>query len=201
MTKSEFLWQLRNGLQGLPRDDIEERVNFYSEMIDDRMEEGLSEAEAVSEIGDVNTVVAQILEETPLAKIVKEKVKPSRAIKVWEIVFLVLGSPIWLSLLIAAFSVFLAVYIVIWSVVVALWSIEVSFVACALGGFVAAAAFAFRGNVLIALAMLSAGICLAGLSILMFFPCKAVTKAMVWLTGKIALGIKTMFMGKGKKND
>ncbi len=201
MTKSEFLWQLRSGLQGLPRDDIEERVNFYSEMIDDRMEEGLSEAEAVSEIGDVNTVVAQILEEIPLAKIVKEKVKPSRAIKVWEIVFLVLGSPIWLSLLIAAFSVFLAVYIVIWSVVVALWSIEVSFVACALGGFVAAAAFAFRGNVLIALAMLSAGICLAGLSILMFFVCKAVTKAMVWLTGKIALGIKTMFVGKGKKND
>ena len=201
MTKSEFLWQLRNGLQGLPRDDIEERVNFYSEMIDDRMEEGLSEAEAVSEIGDVNTVVAQILEETPLAKIVKEKVKPSRAIKVWEIVFLVLGSPIWLSLLIAAFSVFLAVYIVIWSVVVALWSIEVSFVACALGGFVAAAVFGFRGNVLIALAMLSAGICLAGLSILMFFACKAVTKAMVWLTGKIALGIKTMFVGKGKKND
>ena len=144
MTKSEFLWQLRNGLQGLPRDDIEERVNFYSEMIDDRMEEGLSEAEAVSDIGDVNTVVAQILEETPLAKIVKEKVKPSRAIKVWEIVFLVLGSPIWLSLLIAAFSVFLAVYIVIWSVVVALWTIEVSFVACSLGGIVAAAAFAFR---------------------------------------------------------
>ena len=48
MGKQEFLAQLRKGLQGLPQEDIEERLTFYSEMIDDRMEEGLSEEEAVS---------------------------------------------------------------------------------------------------------------------------------------------------------
>ena len=39
MTKQEFLAELRRGLSGLPQNDIEERLNFYSEMIDDRMEE------------------------------------------------------------------------------------------------------------------------------------------------------------------
>lgn len=34
MSKKEFLNQLRNGLFGLPKDDIEEHINFYSEMID-----------------------------------------------------------------------------------------------------------------------------------------------------------------------
>lgn len=197
MNKQEFLTYLRKGLSGLPQEDIEERLTFYSEMIDDRIEEGLSESEAVSEIGSVNSVVAQILTDTPLTKLVKERVKPNRILKAWEIVLLVLGSPIWLSLLIAAFSIILAVYIVIWSGVVTLWSVEASFVACSLGGIVSAAVFAFQGNGLTGLAMLSAGVCCAGLSIFLFFGCKAATKGILLLTKKMALGIKTLFVGKG----
>lgn len=48
MLKEEFLAQLRGGLAGLPQEDLEERLAFYSELLDDRMEEGLSEAEAVA---------------------------------------------------------------------------------------------------------------------------------------------------------
>ena len=47
MNKQEFLSLLRRELSGLPQGDIEERVGFYAEMIDDRMEEGLTEEEAV----------------------------------------------------------------------------------------------------------------------------------------------------------
>lgn len=196
MNKQEFLTQLREELSGLPQEDIEERLTFYSEMIDDLIEEGLSESEAVSEIGSVNSVVTQILTDTPLTKLVKEKAKPKRTLRAWEIVLLVLGSPIWLSLLIAAFSIILAVYIVIWSVVVTLWSVEASFAACSLGGIISAAVFAFQGNGLTGLAMLSAGICCAGLSIFLFFGCKAATKGILLLTKKTALGIKTLFIGK-----
>lgn len=42
MTKQDFLTRLRKGLSGLPQDDIEERLKFYGEMLEDRMEEGLS---------------------------------------------------------------------------------------------------------------------------------------------------------------
>ena len=38
MSKQEFLGALYNGLSGLPKEDIENSVQFYSEMIDDRME-------------------------------------------------------------------------------------------------------------------------------------------------------------------
>ena len=37
--------------------DLEERLTFYSEMIDDRMEDGMSEAEAVAAIGEVEEKV------------------------------------------------------------------------------------------------------------------------------------------------
>ena len=196
MNKQEFLTQLRKGLSGLPQEDIEERLTFYSEMIDDRIEEGLSEYEAVSAIGTVDAIITQILADTPLTKLVKEKVKQKRTLKAWEIVLLILGSPIWLSLLIAAFIVILAAYIVVWSVVITLWSIEASFAACSLGGIVSAAIFAFQGNGLTGFAMLSAGIICTGLSIFMFYGCKAATKGIVLLTKKMALGIKTLFVGK-----
>ena len=39
MNKQEFLMRLREGLSGLPQNEIEERLTFYSEMIDDRIEE------------------------------------------------------------------------------------------------------------------------------------------------------------------
>ena len=80
MYKNEFLTELRNRLQGLPQDDLDNRINFYEEMINDRMDEGKSEEEAVAEIGSVDEVVTQIASETPLLKLVKEKAKPKRAL-------------------------------------------------------------------------------------------------------------------------
>ena len=102
MDKQTFLTRLRNGLSGLPQEDVEERLTFYSEMIDDRMEEGCTEAEAVAEIGPVEEVLAQIVADIPLTKLVKKKMKPKHTLKAWEIVLLVLGSPLWLSLLVSA---------------------------------------------------------------------------------------------------
>ena len=48
MNKQEFFEQLRKGLSGLPKDDIEERLTFYKEMIEDRIEDGLSEEDGRS---------------------------------------------------------------------------------------------------------------------------------------------------------
>ena len=196
MSKQEFLVQLRKGLSGFPQGDIEERVTFYSEMIDDRIEEGITEEEAVAAIGTVDEIVKQVIAETLLAKIAKERIKSKRRSRAGEIVLLVLGSPIWLSLLIAAFAIILAAYIVVWSVVITLWSIEASFAACTLGGIVSATVFSFQGNGFTGLAMLGAGIICAGLSIFMFYGCKAATKGILLLTKKMALGIKTLFVGK-----
>ena len=51
MNKQQFLDALKKELCGLSQDDIQESLDFYSEMIDDHIEEGLSEEEAVASIG------------------------------------------------------------------------------------------------------------------------------------------------------
>ena len=197
MTKREFLDELKKGLLGIPEEDITRSIEFYSEMIDDRIEDGKTEEEAVAEIGTVKEVVSQILSEIPISKLIKEKVKKRRKLGAFEIVLLVLGSPIWISLLAAAFAVILAVYVVIWSVIVSLWAVFASLAACALGGVVAGVIFICTGNLFSGLAMIAASLVLAGLSIFSFFGCKAATKGTVILTKKIALGIKNCFIKKG----
>ena len=196
MSKQEFIDKLRAKLSGLPKQELEERLNFYSEMIDDRMEEGHSEKEAVSEIGSVDEIAAQIVADIPLVKIAKEKIQPKRRLIAWESMLLVLGSPIWLSLLIAAFAVILSLYASLWSVIISLWAVFGSLVCCAFGGIVAGIVFVLSGNGLTGIAMFGAGFLCAGLSIFLFFGCKTATKGTLLLTKKIALGIKNYFVKK-----
>lgn len=196
MCKQEFLDKLRTRLDGLPKQDLEERLAFYSEMIDDRMEEGLAEEEAVLDIGPVERIAEQIVSDIPLTKIAKEKIKSKRRLKAWEIVLLALGSPIWLSLLIAAFAVSLAIYAVLWALIISLWAIFASFAACALGFLIAGSVFVLSGNTASGIATLGAALICAGLAILLFFGCKAATKGMAWLTAKIPYGIKKCFLKK-----
>ena len=197
MSKQEFLAQLRKALSGLPKDDIEERLTFYSEMIEDQMEEGLSEEEAVAAVGSVDEIVTQVITETSLTKNEKERMKSKRRLSTGEIVLLALGSPIWLSLGIAAFAVILSLYVSLWAVIISLWAVFVSFAACSIGGVAACAVFAVSGKGASGVAILAAGLVCAGLSVFSFYGCKATTKGMLILTKKMAVWVKNCFIKKG----
>ena len=196
MNKEKFLDALRRRLSGLPQEDIDERIAFYEEMIDDRMDEGLSEEEAVSKIGSVEEIARQIMSEIPLPKLVKEKISPKRSLKAWEIILLVLGSPVWIPLIIAAIAVLLALYVVMWAVVICFYAVDVSFVAGTLACIVGLFVSLMVGDLAVALYSLGAGLALAGLTILMFFVCIGITKALIKLTGWMLLRIKISFVGR-----
>ena len=112
------------------------------------------------------------------------------------IVLLILGSPIWLSVLISIFAVILSVYISLWSVIISLWAVEVSLIACSFSSLLLSAYFFTSGNSLTAVASIGAGLLLAGISIFFFFFCKLCTKGLILLTKKIILGIKSLFIRK-----
>lgn len=196
MNKQDFLDKLRKGLSGLPNEDIEERLSFYSEMIDDRIEEGFSEEEAVSAAGSVDEIVAQAIADTPLTKIAKERIKPKRGLRTWEIVLLAIGSPIWLSLGIAAFAVTIAIYAVLWSVIITLWSVFAAIIGSAVGTVVAGVMTAVSGNLYPGVVMIGVGLFSVGLAIFAFFGCRAATNGFWWITKKVALWIKGLFIKK-----
>lgn len=199
MNKREFVLNLRQKLSGLPTREVEERLAFYSEMIDDRVEEGITEEDAVAEIGSVDGVASQIIADIPLVKIAKEKIKPKRRMRAWEIVLLAVGSPVWLSLAIAALAVILSLYVALWSVIVSLWAVFGALAGCAFAGVVAGAVLSLGNTPLAGVALIAAGIFCAGFSILWFLGCKWLTREIFLLTKKVALWIKKLLTGKGEE--
>ena len=188
MDKQAFLVRLRKELSGLPRNELEGRLTFYSEMIDDRMEEGLSEEEAVAAAGSVDEIVWQIIDEVPFKKIAKAKIKAQTRLRAWETV--------WLWLLVAAIAVIISVYVVLWSAIVSLWAVFASLIGCAFGATIGGAGFAVGGFGATGMALVGVGLACAGLAIFLFFGCKAATKGISTLTKLCAFGIKKRFVKK-----
>ena len=196
MSKQEFLDALKEHLSGFPKEELDERLDFYSEMIDDRIESGLPEEDAVLELGAPKAVAAQILKETPLLRLAKERIKKKRRLATWEIILLAVGSPVWLSLLIAAAAVLLSLYASLWSVLVSLWAVFASLAGGALGGLAGGTVFLFSAGVPVGLAVIGGGLVCAGLSIFLFFGCRAATKGTLIFTKRITLWTKRLFLKK-----
>jgi uncharacterized membrane protein len=188
MKRIEFLNQLKARLWTLPEADIQCSLDYYSEMIDDRMEDGLSEEEAVAAIGDLDEIVKQILSETPRPPAVvkpeekqqKQQKRTHDNTKTWLIILLVLGSLVWIPLLASAIGTVIGIYVSLWSVVIALYAaflaLAVSSVGCIVGSF-----FMFGGITGGIVAWGAALVC-AGLAILLLLLANLAAKGMVKLT-------------------
>ena len=196
MNKREFLARLREKLAGLPQGDIEESLTFYGEMVDDLMDDGISEEDAVGGLGSVDALASQIISDVPLSALVKEKVSSAHKPKAWEIVLLALGSPIWLALLIAAAAVIFSLYAALWSAVAALWSAFAALALCAPSCLLAGIYFIVKGKTLTGIALIAAGAVCAGAAYYLFGGCKAATRAAVKLTKLCLKGVKKCLVKK-----
>jgi uncharacterized membrane protein len=196
MTKQAFLDELQKRLTGLPKTELDNVLLYYGEMIDDLTDCGYTEALATAEFGSTDAIADQILSHYPLSKIVKEKVRPKRRMKAWEIVLLILGAPIWIALMIAAASVVLAVYLAICVVVISLWVIGTTLEIASVIITAAGVFILIQGNLPTAAAVFGAGLVGVGVSVLIFFISKAATKGLRLLTQKTCFGIKKLLVGK-----
>ncbi len=196
MNKELFLQTLRERLSCLPQGDLEERISFYEEMIDDRIEEGLSEEEAAAAVGPVDDIVEQVMAEIPLTKLVVQKVKPKRSVRAWEIVLLILGFPVWFPLIISLMAVMFSVWIVLWALVISVFAVGVSFVAGWISSLPVALYYVTLGSFAGAGSFLGAGMILAGLGILVIIGGKNFGKGVIVITRKYLLWIKSLFVGK-----
>lgn len=193
MTKDEFLSALGSRLSGIPSEDRRKSLEYYSEIIDDRMEDGLSQEEAVEALGSVEDIVLTILSDISLGKLVKEKVTPKGR---WETVLLVLGAPLWLSAALALACLVLSVYLMLWSAVASLYAVTASLGATAAAGLIAMVLLAARGELLAGLFLLGGGLVCAGLTILVFHLSSLAAKGTIALSKLAVTGVKRLFLRK-----
>lgn len=194
MNKQEYLEAIRSRISAMPADDVNRFMDYYSEMIDDRVEDGLSEEEAVADMGSPEAAVEQILEEMPLTKLVKEKIKPKHELKAWEVVLIVLGSPVWIPLLITALVLLLTLWIVAFALLISFYAVVLSFVAAGIGGLICAIPLFVANSPYTAVLMLGAALIGIGIAILFVVSVKPVTVGIFKVCKASVNGIKRMFV-------
>ena len=203
MTKHEFLEELKELLleRGLSAGEAEKSIEFYAEMIDDRIEDGMSEKEATAALGSINEIADKILYDTPLAILVKSKMKQKKETQknsTLLIILAVLGSPIWLSLFIALLAVFISFYVVVGSLILSVFTVVF---AVGLSGILLlpAAVLIISENHIAVMGLVGAGLILVGLAVLLFFPAKYAASGLIRLLAMIIKGIKSLFIGKSPR--
>ena len=196
MDKLDFLLALDKRLDALPDADRRASLDYYTEILDDLIESGMTETDAVASLGSVDAIAEEILMDVPLPKLVKAKMKGKRRMTGLEITLLIVGFPIWFPILVSVFATIFAVYVSLWAVVISLYATDLSLAACAPASILCAVLLFIVGQPSTALLFLGAALVLAGLAILLFLGCNGTAKGVCQLGKLTVRGIKACFIRK-----
>ena len=103
MTRDKYLKELRLFIGKLPKEDRKRILEFYNELIDDKLEAGQTEEEILLEFGTPEDLAKQIFQDNG-----QTYSPPNTTSKVMKVSAIVLGSPIWFSLLFIAATIAVA---------------------------------------------------------------------------------------------
>ncbi len=188
MSKADFLRLLERALAQLSEEERQKNLEYYSELLDDMMEEGMTEAEATAKLGSPSQIAQSILQEMPLSKLVSTRMKPRSGWTPLAIVLAVVGSPVWVPLLLAGVTIVLALFVSIWALGFAAIAVVIGLAVAV----VAAPIIAIRTAAMtlpLGLMLLGAGLVLLGLCVLGGLMtvelCKLLWQLTVWLGHKI----------------
>lgn len=199
MTKQEFLSELERALGKLPHAEVEQALAFYDEAISDRMEDGLSEAEAVAGLGPVDEIAAQIAAETP--PIPRAIARANTGSRTLNIVLLAVFSPIWVPVVLALAAAALAVYVAIWAVIAALWAVDAVLVLMPLAGLAALASTLGEGMPLPGVFVFGLSLVSSGFGLVASFAVFWASKLLFRATCSFARWIASLFVRVSGKDD
>jgi len=192
MTKQEFLQGLETRLQQENIANVDSVLDFYDEMISDRMEEGMSEEDAVAKNEDIESIVNSMNLEKSMPNLIKDTIakkhdnaKKNNKSASWT-VLLVIGAPIWIPLALAYMAVVFSFILCIFSLLLAYFAIALSFSVSSILYFIGAFTV-FIGNVTFAgcVFMIGTSLLLGGISVFMWIGAKSVTREILDFTKTI----------------
>ncbi len=190
MTKVEFMLALERALAPMTLEERSARLDYYHEMFDDMLEEGMSEEEICAKLGSPVDIARELLQDLPLTTLIRSRVKTGRekAQNGWQTFLNVLGAPLWLALLLAVLAVVLSVYVSVWAGILSLFA---AFVAGAVAAvFIALNAAAGIGGLLIVGgALVGLGLCIGGFVLTVW-----ISKLLIRFTKYLIRWIKGLFI-------
>lgn len=200
MTRDEFLGRLGELLACLPADQVRETQEFYAEAIADRMEDGMGEEEAVAAMGAPGKVAEAVLDDLPAVPRAIARTRRRSTTLLW--VLTIVGSPVWVPLLLAFAAVAVTVYVCIWVLALCVWIVAVALGSAGIAELVFAACGVVIGHVPYALASAGMGLGLVGVALFVGAGAWAVSRQIARLSALWARkAVSPFWKDRGEKND
>ncbi len=178
---------------------LKSRLLSMTNAFDDRIEDGMSEQEAVANLGEIERIAENIVTGISIPSLVKEKIKTSheksRNKTLW-FVLAICGFPVWVPLVIAFSAVILAVYVVIWSAIVTLYATLAALAVSGIGGIISGAVCCINADSATGIAVIGMSIASIGLFVMSFKPVLWITKKLIELTERFIKKIKSLFISR-----
>ena len=183
----------------MDREEMEKSLSYYEEMLDDRVEDGMTEEEAVAALGSLDDIVASIVNQLPLSAVVKRRVKSSRdgaKNKTLWMVLAICGFPIWLPLVITFAVLVLVVYVVAWVLIVSLYAVVVALGAAGILGLLVGLIRCVTQGLPVGLFSIGLAVICAGLTMMSVLPMWRLSRRLPTFTVWFGRKIKEMFLDK-----
>jgi uncharacterized membrane protein len=107
MNKLQFLTELDQHLNRLQKEERTKFLTFYDEMISDYIESGMKEVDAVSKVGIPSAIAKELLAEADTVTLPLPKINNKYLLAT----IVILGFPLWGTLLLAAVLTVLCIYL------------------------------------------------------------------------------------------
>lgn len=197
MNKQEFFNDLAARLAPLPQIEIDKSIAYYNEMLDDRVEDGMTEEEAVSALGDVRVLTESVMCDQSIPALVKARVSESKdraASKGLWLVLAIAGFPLWFPLLAALAAVVIALYVSIWSVIISFYAVVLSLGVACFAGLLAGFARGFVTSMPLGLCIIGMAVVCGALCLFLIKPVYLITKRLLRFTTDSMRRIKSLFI-------
>ncbi|MBQ9083593.1 MAG: DUF1700 domain-containing protein [Clostridia bacterium] len=214
MTKLDFLSRLDTLLRGMRPAERKQWLDDYGELIEDRIEDGLTEADAVAAMGDVYDIARQIRTDAGLPADASESDKTTRR----KVLLWVCTAPLWIPAGLTAAAVALglaaaalAVVIGVLALVLALCGTVIALVAGLYGAVIGLAvggiAATLGGALLIfphplqGLFVIGTGLVLTGLAAPVWMLCFMLHRLLKGLFHKTVSGIRCLMQRLARRKE
>ena len=169
MKTEEFLKELQLKIKQLPADEKKRILDFYQEMIEDRIENGEKEEQIIEEFGSADTLAQKILEES------NSPAPPQKFqwknLSVGVKALLIAGSPVWIIFVLTGFIL----YLVGWILAAVFYIVPAVFAIFAVGG-VGSGIYLLFTNPSVGAIQMGIGLTSIGLTLLFYYSARAFSK-------------------------
>lgn len=193
MNKEIFLKKLNEAMSNFPSEEIRKAQMYYDEAISDRIEEGLTEQEAVANMGDIDAIVTELKINLPISKLIETSVKTSHQQStnkgLW-LFLIIISFPIWAPILVGFGSTAVTLYITVLALILSMFLVIGSLILVSIVAAIGGVYGLFSGNVLAFIGYAGLSSMAIGLFLMSVHPMLALAKSTFKLPPYLFMKIK-----------